>query len=128
MNIDFTEIKKHFAEKSGKALFDVLAVLLVPALLLVGYYFWSDDDDSALLSLVVSKETGQEFGAKAKDALNRLRSITMDDSLFKDPVYQSLKEFHVDIDMNISLGRSYPFTPPDVLRGKTKPTQSAPAR
>ncbi len=126
MNIDLNKIKMHFAEKGGKAAFDIVAVLLVPLLLAGGYYFWSGDEDSALLSLVVTKQDGQEFGAKAKAALEKLRSIKMDGSLFEDPAYLSLKEFHVDIDMVIPLGRPYPFTPPDVLRNRVKPTQVVP--
>ncbi|MDO8521647.1 MAG: hypothetical protein Q7S52_06040 [bacterium] len=128
MQTNFNDIRVLLSEKMGKVLFDVLVVLLLPVLFALGYYFWSGDDDSALLSLVVEKQDGQEYGAKAKDALARLRSITMDASLFEDPVYQSLQEFHVDIDMSIPLGRTYPFTPPDVLRGKARPVQVTPAR
>lgn len=120
---NINEIKAFIAEKAGRTLFDVIVVLLLPALLAVGYYFfWNESDDSALLSLVVQEQSGQEHGAKAKDALNKLRSISMDASLFNDPVYQSLQEFHVDIDRSTPLGRSYPFTPPDVLRIKAKPS------
>jgi len=128
MKFNLNNIRALLPEKAGRVVFDVLAVLLLPTLFALGYYFWSGDDDSALLSLVVSKEDGREYGAKAKEALARLRSIKMDTSLFDDPAYQSLKEFHVDIDMEIPLGRTYPFTPPEALRNKARPIQSEAAQ
>lgn len=128
ININIEHIRAAISKKGGKALFDLAAVLVIPLLFALGYYFWSGEDDSALLSLAVSQGDGREYGAKAKQALATLRSISMDASLFDDPVYRSLKEFHVDIDTSIPIGRSYPFTTPDVLRGKQKPVQSVPAR
>ncbi|HEY9585972.1 MAG TPA: hypothetical protein VJJ02_05310 [Candidatus Paceibacterota bacterium] len=100
--------------KGKQILIDVGVVLVIPALLLVGYYFWSPRGDSALLSLVAPPEE-REYGAQAKAALASLRSITMDGSLFEDPVYKSLQEFHVDIEP-ATLGRTYPFTSPDSVR------------
>ena len=104
--------------KKNQALFEIGIVLAIPMLLLWGYYFLgSSSDDSALLSFVVSQEETQEYGVQAKQALSALKSINMDASLFDDPVYTSLKEFHLDIDTTTSLGRTYPFTPPPAVRG-----------
>lgn len=99
--------------KGKQALLDIGVVLAVPLLLVVGYYFWSPSGDSALLSLVAPPPE-QEYGAKAKAALATLNSINMDASLFEDPVYKSLQEFHVDIEP-ATLGRTYPFTTPPAV-------------
>ena len=102
--------------KGKQALFDIGIVLALPLLLIAGYYFWSSGGESPLLSLVVPQEATQEYGAQARAALATLKSIRMDGSLFDDPVYKSLHEFHVDIPMTTSFGRAYPFTIPDAVR------------
>jgi len=104
---------------SGKqALLDTLVVLFVPFIVGMGFYLWAPSEELALLSLVKPPEE-QEFGVQAKSALAALRSITMDGSLFEDPVYKSLQEFHVDIDAAV-LGRTYPFTPPNAVRNLSR--------
>lgn len=110
--------------KSKQVLIDIGVVLVIPALVLAGLYFLNSKSDNALLSLV-APPTEEHIGAKAKIALETLKSISMDDSLFKDTcdpgvdgdpcrVYQSLQEFHVDVPP-ATLGRTYPFVPPDAL-------------
>lgn len=100
--------------KTKQVLFDIGIVLALPILVFVGSYFWNSDNNTALLSLVAPPEES-EFGARTNAVLDTLSSITMDSSLFDDPVYRSLQEFHVDV-APATLGRPYPFTPPDVLR------------
>ncbi|OGZ08370.1 MAG: hypothetical protein A3C93_02795 [Candidatus Lloydbacteria bacterium RIFCSPHIGHO2_02_FULL_54_17] len=116
MDINTNMFKSLLSEEKRKMLFDVLVVLVLPGLFVVGYFFWSGDDDPALLSLMVPPEENREFGAKTKEALAKLGSIKMDAALFQDPAFLSLQEFKVDIDFDVPLGRSYPFTPPDALR------------
>jgi hypothetical protein len=100
--------------KAKQTLIDVGIVLALPLLVLAGLYFWSPNaNDTALLSLVAPSQE-PEFGAKARAALEKLKSITMDGSLFDDTVYLSLQEFHVDVEPAV-LGRTYPFAPPDAL-------------
>lgn len=101
--------------KGKQALFDVIIVLAFPAIIIGGYYLWGPSNDTGLLSLVVAPQPQQEFGVKARAALAALKSISMDGSLFQDPVFKSLEEFHVDITPS-ALGRMYPFATPDALR------------
>jgi hypothetical protein len=100
--------------KFKQPLIDIGVVLALPILVFLGSYFWSPSGDTALLSVVPTPQAA-EFGAASKSALDRLNSINMDTSLFADPVYQSLQEFHIDI-APATLGRPYPFTPPDAVR------------
>lgn len=101
--------------KGKQALIDAGVVLALLVLLMGGYYAWSPEKNQTLLSFTTPNEGRQEYGKKARGALAALKSISMDSSLFENPVYRSLDEFHVDIPAS-SLGRSYPFTPPDSLR------------
>ena len=105
--------------KGKQALTDIGIVLVIPVLVFLGYYFWNSGSDSELLSLVAPQEGQQEYGKEAKAALAELKSITMDGSLFEDPVYKSLQEFHVDVSPAV-LGRSYPFSTPDAVLKVTK--------
>ena len=103
--------------KGRQVLIDIGVVLALPALFLLGSYLWSPSEDTALLSLVAPPQAELEFGAKAKAALDDLRSITPEDDakFFESQEYKSLQEFHVDIPPT-TLGRTYPFTAPDAVR------------
>lgn len=101
--------------KGKQTVIDIAIVLALPLVVFLGYYFWNSNDNNALLSIVAPPPESQEYGSKAKTALVTLRSITMDDSLFNDPLYLSLKEFHVDVPEAV-LGRANPFTTPEAVR------------
>ncbi len=116
MDINADTFKSLLNENQRKMITDVLVVLILPALFAFGYFFWGGGEDSALLSLVVPPQETREFGVKTKEALAKLGSIKMDAALFRDPAFLSLQEFKVDIDFDVPLGRSYPFTLPDALR------------
>lgn len=107
-----------------QSLFDLGIVLALPIVIGIGYYFWGRGDDSALLSLTGPGQS-QEYGVKARQALASLKSINMDDSLFSDPVYQSLNEFYVELPTGTQFGRTYPFTRPPAVEA-VKPRTSAP--
>ncbi len=98
-------------------LIDVLVVLITPILFIGGYYFLKTDS-SALLSATpfigTQNEVDPELGKKTEVALALLSSIQFDDSLFSDPAYLLLKKYTVEIP-SADLGRSFPFTPPQVL-------------
>jgi hypothetical protein len=99
-------------------LIDVLIVLVTPILLIGGYYVFKTDG-SELLSVIPSfvgtqNEVDPELGKKTEVALAMLSAIQLDDSLFTDPAYLMLKKYTVQIP-SAELGRSNPFTPPQVL-------------
>lgn len=99
----------------GKQAFvDLLIVLVIPALIVGVYVVWFRGGDSTVL---LSTTTGQatipanQLGAKTEIALKTLRSIHLDDSLFKDPAYLSLKTYTINIP-SVPISRPFPFTPP----------------
>lgn len=105
---------------------DIVVVFVVPLLLIGGYYFFRGDD-SALLSLVSSGAMSPsaedlQLGSKTEAALMLLNTIRLDDSLFTDPAYLSLKEYQVIIPTT-PLGRPFPFTlPRSLLSGRSQST------
>lgn len=101
--------------KGKQTVIDIAIVLALPLVVFLGYYFWNSNDNSALLSIIAPRPESQAYGTKAKAALATLRSITMDDSLFSDPIYTSLKEFHTNVPSSV-LGRANPFTTPEAVR------------
>jgi hypothetical protein len=101
--------------KGKQTMIDIVIVLALPLVAFLGYYFWNSNENNALLSIIAPPPESQAYGTKAKAALASLKSITMDDSLFSDPIYTSLKEFHVDVPPSV-LGRANPFTTPDAVR------------
>ncbi len=103
----------------GKQAFvDLLIVLMIPTLIVGAYFTWFRRYDSTVL---LSTTTGQatisanQPGAKTELALKTLRTIHLDDSLFKDPAYLSLKTYTINIP-SVPISRPFPFTPaPAVL-------------
>lgn len=103
---------------------DILVVVLMPLMIVAAYYFWKEGDTSLLLSSVTlsgaakpGEDEAKELGAKIKLALATLNTIKLDNSIFTDPVYQSLRDFPVTI-ATTTLGRDYPFTLPEGVREK----------
>lgn len=102
---------------------DVVVVLIIPLVIVGGYYFWKQGDGPSLLSAIApgfAERPGEEtkdLGAKTKVALATLNSIKLDNSIFNDPVYQSLRDFPVTIATS-TIGREYPFSLPSVIQEK----------
>jgi hypothetical protein len=98
-------------------LIDILVVLITPILFIGGYYFLKTDS-AALLSAVpfigMQNDVDPDLGKKTEVALALLSSMQFDDSLFSDPAYLLLKKYTVEIP-SVDLGRSFPFTPPQIL-------------
>jgi hypothetical protein len=96
-------------------LIDIGIVLVAPALVLGGYFVWGTGDSGSLLSDAPTVALGpNEPGAKTKLALDTLRGIVFDDSLFKDEAFTSLTPFYVTIP-EVPLSRDNPFVPPPVI-------------
>lgn len=111
---------------------DIVVVLLIPLAIVAGYYFWKQGDSPSLLSLIVPNlaakpgEEAKELGAKVTVALATLNAIKLDNSIFNDPVYNSLRDFPVTI-ATTTIGRDYPFTFPESIREKTRRGQTSDA-
>ena len=91
---------------------DIALIVGLPIFIL-GVYFSVFRMDSEPLLTATSQMTqskANEPGTKTRIALQKLNSIALDDSLFKDPAFQSLRAYSVTIP-EVELTREYPFTP-----------------
>lgn len=115
-----------------QTIIDIVIVLIVPLVIVAGFYYWKQEDSPSLLSLIAPTlaakpgEETKELGAKVKVALATLNTIKLDNSIFNDPVYQSLRDFPVTI-ATTTLGRDYPFTLPESVREKERRSGSSDA-
>jgi hypothetical protein len=91
---------------------DIVVVLSVPVVIIGGYMMWFRDESGPLLS--ASSEMLQtrptDPGALTRVALQKLNSISLDASLFRDPAFLALQTYTVPIP-EAKLEREYPFTP-----------------
>lgn len=91
---------------------DIAIVLALPALG-IGVYFMAFRDTSGPLLSAGSEILNLQAdapGTRTKQALQTLNTITLNDSLFKDPAFLSLTTYTVPIPTS-ELSREYPFTP-----------------
>lgn len=100
-----------------QAVVDLLIVLVLPAFIVGVYFVWFRSSDSNVLLSATSGQatiSANQPGAKTELALKTLKSIHLDDSLFKDPAYLSLKTYTINI-LSVPVSRPFPFTPPPVV-------------
>ncbi|MDO8430661.1 MAG: hypothetical protein Q7S72_01555 [Candidatus Taylorbacteria bacterium] len=96
----------------SKTTFIALAVIVAIALGLF-FYFQGDptDADSSLETLGTPESLeAQEAGTRVLSLLNKIRSLKIDDSIFKSAVYKSLVDYSITVPEQ-SVGRANPFAP-----------------
>ena len=112
----------------GKQAFvDLLIVLVLPVLIVGAYFVWFRGADSnVLLSATSGQATipANQPGAKTELALKTLKTIHLDDSLFKDPAYLSLKTYTINIP-SVPVSRPFPFTPPPAVLERLRESRYA---
>ena len=115
--------------KGKQTIIDIVVVVLVPLAIVSGYYFWKQSDSTSLLSLIAPSlmarpcEEVNDVGAKVTVALATLNTIKLDNSIFTDPVYNSLRDFSVII-ATTTIGRDYPFSLPQSIIDKERNRQT----
>lgn len=110
---------------------NILVFVLLVAAAIVAYavFFRNEPSPSDGLSAVPSfSSDAGEFSAGGSgdqflSALLNLQTIRLDDSLFADPSFSSLKDFTIILAQPASVGRPNPFAP----IGSTSPSSSLPA-
>ncbi len=97
----------------SKGTFVALIIIVVVAL---GLYFYfqgnPSTDATSSLDTPASPESvqAQEDGARVLSLLNEIKSLQIDDSIFRSAVYKSLVDYSIQIPEQ-SVGRSNPFAP-----------------
>jgi hypothetical protein len=81
--------------------------LVGTGLLVWGYFVFFGEDSGPLLS---SGATPSPVSQELLITLSNLRTINLDETLFSDPVFQSLSDFGVVIPPEL-IGRRNPFAP-----------------
>lgn len=96
--------------KSNKTI--LIALLIIAAF--VGYRYMFKKDNPNNSDLVAETGQGQNGqSAVGKDlmiTISKLKSLTLDETFFNDPIFKSLNDFSVPI-IPQEVGRSNPFSP-----------------
>ncbi|MBM2817463.1 MAG: hypothetical protein HW401_53 [Parcubacteria group bacterium] len=99
----------------------ILLVLLIIILAFLGYrYAFNKDISSGNSDLAVDSNEGASaqavIGKDLMAAISKLKSLTLDDKFFQDPIFVSLNDFSVPI-ADQDVGRGNPFSPIGISGG-----------
>ena len=102
-------------------LIDILVVITLPILIIGVYFLAFRTNDPIIIAAppVLGASVVEEPGVKTKQALDTLKGLSLDGSLFTDPAYTSLQPFVVGIP-SASTSRKYPFTPPPIIEERIR--------
>ncbi len=85
-----------------------IGFIVIVAVLFVGYQFFFAPSQEAVVSVTQTAEGGIDHDLVA--LLFELRGIRLDDAVFSDPLFTSLKDFGKDL-VSEPIGRQNPFAP-----------------
>ncbi len=105
-------------KKTHPGLNVLIAVVILIAVIGAGYFYATRDRAAEDLLLESSFDNGAVDG-DLLSALGKLRTITLDEAIFQNPVFMSLSDFSTTIEPQPS-GRQNPFAP------LSSPAQSIP--
>jgi hypothetical protein len=86
-----------------------LAVLLIIGLFGVAYYFYNSYMPSSTDS-ITADNSDSDVGAHVLSLLNQIQSLNIDSTIFKDPGFNTLVDYSVEIPP-VPVGRPNPFAP-----------------
>jgi hypothetical protein len=95
-------------KKSSKLSY--LLITLVVAIALLVYFYWSGSQATESITLEEIDGSNQAVGMKVLNLLNEINALRIDNEFFKDPAYQTLRDYTVEIP-TLPVGRSNPFSP-----------------
>lgn len=106
----------------------VMLVVLLVILAFFGYRFmFKKDASSGKSDLAVdagAEASGQSaIGRDLIVTISKLKSLNLDDSLFKDPIFNNLSDFSIPL-IPQEVGRSNPFSP---IGGSANPDNGGPS-
>ena len=88
----------------------IIAIVII-AVLIVFFYLSGDSapKDKSLLSIETSSEV-DVASSQVLSLLNQIKSLKIDNSLFSDPSYNTLRDYSVAVPP-LNVGRQNPFAP-----------------
>ncbi len=108
-------------QKSSKKTIAIIVIIILVALLAYFYYEGNAPVSNSSLETTAASADAQAVGGRVLSLLNQIRSLKIDTSVFKDPSYQTLRDYSVQIPQE-DVGRPNPFAP---LPGSAAPASSA---
>lgn len=93
-------------QKPSKMPYVVLAIIVLIAV--VFYFYWTGNNTSENLTLQEISIANQATGVRVLNLLNEISSLNIDSSFFNSPVYQTLRDYSVEIPP-LPVGRPNPF-------------------
>lgn len=99
--------------KKTSSLKSVVIVAVIVAVAFLAYYFYksgNSTESSSLLSSSSGQPDASQIGSQVLSLLSQIQSLRIDDSLFSDPGYQTLRDYSVVIPAE-DVGRDNPFAP-----------------
>ena len=97
----------------------IIVVALVVVAFVVYTFFFAGDSQAPVLDQTAVTQASPE-DQNLISLLLELKSITLDDSIFKDPIFLGLQDFSQELVPEPS-GRPNPFAPLDADRGRAAP-------
>ncbi len=97
-------------QKSSKK--SILISIAIVVIAVIGYFYYSGKSQGSDTSLLVATPNAEEqaVGARVLSLLNQIQSLHIDTTIFKNPAYQSLRDYTVSIPA-LNVGRYNPFAP-----------------
>ena len=93
-------------QKSSKMPYVILAIVVFIAVIF--YFYWTGNNTSESLTLQEISSANQATGVRVLNLLNEISSLNIDSSFFNSPVYQTLRDYSVEIPP-LPVGRPNPF-------------------
>ncbi len=87
-----------------------LVITLIVAIALLVYFYWSGNQTPESMTLDEIDNTNQAVGVRVLNLLNEINALKIDTGFFKDPSYQTLRDYTVEIPA-LPVGRPNPFSP-----------------
>jgi hypothetical protein len=96
----------------SSSLQNLIALLGIVVLGVVGYFLYVQNDTVLVSSTVSSSNEASLEAAQFLSRLNELKLLRLDDSLFNDPRFRSLRDVREPV-VPTAIGRTNPFAVPN---------------
>jgi hypothetical protein len=101
-----------------------IVIVILVILVVIYYFFFRGTAPAVTLDQFGNPVSAQVVGQDLVELLNKLQSVTLDDSIFHDPAFINLTDFSTTLP-NLPVGRANPF---DNLAGQGVVAPVTPAK